>query len=194
MGVTISLRNVPKLVTKKVNTIKKYSNPNKDRFFGTLVHGVLNKYLKDNNKLNVEAALKYGLKKVEKLNPSYMARFIDIIYNFNYIETFSNIKEIYKELSLTTIYEGIKINGRIDKIIVTKEGDVNIVDYKVTKKLSNVNNFRDNAVVYKFLLQRNGFNVTNLYYYCNFLDFHRIDGMKVNISLKNIKEMIINGK
>ena len=195
---TLPLTGIEKLVKFSLtsNVIEEYTT-RQDNIFGSIVHEMLKKFIDDKNILDEEAARRWAVRLIENLDKNYIDRLNFILWSYNKNKTIKNkdIKEIFKEELIKVKVGDNEVRGRIDKVIITVQNYLYIIDYKTTLKMKSINDFRNQAKCYQYLLERAGFTGYKKVYFCiHYLDFNFIDIAKLKMDTEKIEYILMNMK
>ncbi len=120
------------------------------------------------------------------LNPSEGEKAINIIMQYcsNDFENFKFIKE--SELNLTLVKENYILNGVLDILAISDNG-FNIIDLKTNsgKPESIPENYRKQLLTYKYLAEKNGYNIENLMLY--FLSDSSLDKIQISFTEEDVE-------
>ena len=176
------------------NILEEYKSK-QDNIFGSIVHEMLEKFIDDKNKLNEEAAAAWSVPLIKSLDENYIERLKFIIWSYNKNKTIKNkdIKEIFKEESINVKVGDNEVRGRIDKVITTDENYLYIIDYKTTLRMRSINDFRNQAKCYQFLLEKAGFvGYKKVFFGIHYLDFNFIDIVELKMDTDKIEYILMN--
>ncbi|MBL6664861.1 MAG: PD-(D/E)XK nuclease family protein [Rickettsiales bacterium] len=138
---TISITDITKLISNpyqiyikkilKLKALKKIDYVSSYPEFGSFIHEVLEKYIKNNKQENhkeiEEIFEKFFKKPDEKL--VWWPKFENIFKNFKKMEKEFNNSSSLVEKNVSFVIKNTQIIGKIDRII-EKEGEIEILDYK----------------------------------------------------------------
>ncbi len=155
----IDIENIREIYNKNYNEFSRESNFGE--FVGTLIHETLediNKKLKDKNPIDIE-----NIREIYNKNYKNLLKKIDIIPNEDYIEYgfesivdyFKNYKEIYEnikdcEIKVSFIRDEYIIEGIAD-LVIEKNGELEIIDFKTGKLGKNIENIKDCEIKVSFI-------------------------------------------
>lgn len=195
---TLPLTGIEKLVKFSLtsNVIEEYTT-RQDNIFGSIVHEMLKKFIDDKNILDEEAAKRWAVPLIENLDKNYINRLNFILWSYNKNKTIKNkdIKEIFKEELIKVKVGDNEVRGRIDKVIITVQNYLYIIDYKTTLTMKSINDFRGQAKCYQFLLEKAGFvGYKKVFFGIHYLDFNFIDIVKLKMDTDKIEYILMNMK
>ncbi len=178
------------------NVLEEYKSK-QDRVFGSIVHEMMGRFVDDKNKLDEEAAKRWAIPVIEDLDKNYINRLGFIVWAYNKNKTIKekDIQEVFKEETIEVTVGNNVVKGRIDKVITTDENYLYIIDYKTTLRMRSINDFRNQAKCYQFLLEKAGFTGYKKVYFCiHYLDFNFIDMAKLKMDTEKIEYILMNMK
>lgn len=195
----IPVSGIDKLVTFDVtsNLLKGYTTK-QNNIFGSIVHEMLKKFIDESNILDEEAARRWAIPRIKALDEGYINRLEFILWSYNKNKTIKNkdIKEIFKEELIKVKVGDNEVRGRIDKVIITVQNYLYIIDYKTTLTMKSINDFRGQAKCYQFLLEKAGFvGYKKVFFGIHLLDFNFINMVELKMEdTEKIEYILMNMK
>lgn len=174
----------------KLEELKKIDYEPSYAEFGSFIHKALEDYIKNPTNINFEEIFeKYFLSKQAKL--IWYPKFLKIFENFcEENEEFIDNENILEE-SIKIDFENIKISGKVDRILIDKERNIKIIDYKTgqtpTKK-DVISGLEPQLTIYALILSETLFKNSKIKE-LNYWKLNRADGSKI-IKIFNNEEEI----